>query len=101
LPTNALRRVAAAAALVGLVALPARLRAGPQDPDALAKVSRITVAELKKLIAAGSVVIIDVRNGEAFEAGHLPGAFSVPLDTVAARALELAAKKKTVVTYCS
>jgi predicted sulfurtransferase len=97
-----MRRAAAALALGMALAGTAVGGGTTQDPDALAKIPRITIPELEKLMTAGDVLLVDVRNTDGYEAGHLPGAISVPLDTVAARAGELAAtKKKTVVTYCS
>ena len=44
-------------------------------------IAEISVTELEKLIAAGSLVI-DVREAEEFAAGHVPTAVSIPLSTV-------------------
>ena len=44
-------------------------------------VAEISVTELEKLIAAGSLVI-DVRETDEFAAGHVPTAISIPLSTV-------------------
>jgi 3-mercaptopyruvate sulfurtransferase SseA len=68
---------------------------GPEDSP------RTTLAELKKLMDAGNVIVIDVRGDQAYRAGHIPGAVSVPLETVAARAAEWASATRPVVTYCS
>jgi rhodanese-related sulfurtransferase len=59
------------------------------------------LAEFKKLADSGGVIILDVRSVDQFRAGHIPGALSVPLDTVAARASEWKSATKPVVTYCS
>jgi rhodanese-related sulfurtransferase len=47
----------------------------------------------------GGVVVIDVRPGEEFEAGHLPYARSLPLSELKKRLKELP-KDKPLVAYC-
>ncbi len=47
----------------------------------------------------GAVVVIDVRPGEEFEAGHLPYARSLPLSELRKRLKELP-KDKPLVAYC-
>ena len=47
----------------------------------------------------GAVVVIDVRPGDEFEAGHLPYARSVPLSELKKRLKELP-KDKPLVAYC-
>ena len=44
-------------------------------------IAEISVTELEKLIAAGSLVI-DVRETDEFAAGHVPTAISIPLSTL-------------------
>lgn len=61
---------------------------------------RMTVEQLKKRLAAGGVVVVDVRGEAAYADGHIPGALSVPLNQVEARAGELR-KANAVVTYCA
>jgi 3-mercaptopyruvate sulfurtransferase SseA len=90
----------AAAVLAFLLLATIAPQAGLQD-DASSSKLRIEWAEFKKLHDAGSVVIVDVRGAESFEAGHIPGARSVPLDEVEKRADELKKLKKLIVTYCA
>lgn len=78
------------------------------SPTALAQykldestVVRIALPELKKRMAAGTVVVVDVRDAAAFAQGHIPGAWLIPVDTTAERAAELKKLGKMVVTYCS
>ena len=59
----------------------------------------VDAAELAKRMRAGEVVVIDVRSREDYEAGHLRGAISVPLDELARRVKTLA-KDRPVVAYC-
>ena len=56
-------------------------------------------AELLAASDAGQVVVLDVRPGDEYAAGHLPGAISIPLDELAARISEIPADVE-VVAYC-
>lgn len=54
------------------------------------------------ILDSRQIVVIDFRNAEAFtaERGHIPGAMSVPLDTIEFRLAEiLPYKESTVVVY--
>jgi hypothetical protein len=51
--------------------------------------------------AARAVTVVDVRDAGAFAAGHIPGALSVPLDSIEQAAERLRKTGKSVVTYCS
>jgi hypothetical protein len=62
---------------------------------------RIRQEEFKTLLAAGAVTVVDVRDAGAFAAGHIPGALSVPLDSVEQAGERLRKLGKPVVTYCS
>src|SRR5215212_1682166 len=53
------------------------------------------VARLRK----GDVVLVDVRPSEEFEAGHIDGARSIPIDELEQRLAELPADRE-VVAYC-
>ncbi|MGF7121032.1 ArsR/SmtB family transcription factor [Rhodococcus sp. BE178] len=55
--------------------------------------------ELATQMRSGSVVVLDVRPHAEFTAGHLPGAVSIPLDELGARADELPVRTHVVV-YC-
>lgn len=55
--------------------------------------------ELARRIAAGTVVLIDVRPPEEFEQGHIAGAVSVPLDELESWARAVP-KRKQIVAYC-
>ncbi|MBE7519550.1 MAG: metalloregulator ArsR/SmtB family transcription factor [Thermoflexaceae bacterium] len=65
------------------------------DPG-LAAISR---AELLERMAAGDVVVLDVRPGAEYRAGHIAGAVSIPLDELAARMAALPPGRQ-VVAYC-
>jgi rhodanese-related sulfurtransferase/DNA-binding transcriptional ArsR family regulator len=64
--------------------------------DDLAPIGR---AELIDRARAGDVTVVDVRPKEEFAAGHLPGALSIPVATLAHRLAELPPDRE-VVAYC-
>ena len=56
--------------------------------------------ELRRRIRSGEpLVVIDVRPTEEFDAGHLPGARSIPLDELEKRLRELP-RRREIVAYC-
>ena len=55
--------------------------------------------ELVERLRRGNVVLIDVRPGEEFSAGHIEGARSIPLEELEDRLSELPADRE-VVAYC-
>ena len=55
--------------------------------------------ELLNKAKSGEVVVIDVRPGEEYEAGHLPFARSMPLAVLKSRLAELP-KDRPVIAYC-
>ncbi|MDQ7029932.1 MAG: metalloregulator ArsR/SmtB family transcription factor [Ardenticatenia bacterium] len=60
---------------------------------------RISADELRVLMRRGEVILLDVRPREEYQAGHLPGAISVPLDELERRLNQLP-RDRTVVAYC-
>ncbi|MBA3931157.1 MAG: ArsR family transcriptional regulator, partial [Xanthomonas sp.] len=64
--------------------------------DSLEPVSR---NELLKRIEDGTVSVLDVRPGEEFALGHVPGAFSIPIQELERRLAELP-KDKDIIAYC-
>jgi rhodanese-related sulfurtransferase/DNA-binding MarR family transcriptional regulator len=59
----------------------------------------IAPEEVRAGLARGDVVLLDVRPRNEFEAGHLPGAQSMPLDELPRRLAELPTDV-LLVTYC-
>ena len=57
------------------------------------------ITELRRRLATGDVVLIDVRPEAEYRAGHIPGALSVPVEKLATmfRALP---QDKEIVAYC-
>jgi len=64
--------------------------------DALEPIGR---RELLKRADEGTVVVLDVRPTEEYRAGHIPGAISMPFETLAARLSSLP-RNKEIVAYC-
>ena len=59
----------------------------------------VTRPELLERARSGRVTVLDVRPAEEFEAGHIPGAVSIPIDELEERLGELP-KGREVVAYC-
>ncbi|GAA3152989.1 rhodanese-related sulfurtransferase/DNA-binding HxlR family transcriptional regulator [Kribbella aluminosa] len=62
-------------------------------------IAEVTRDELLRRLKAGDVTVVDVRPGEEYSAGHIPGAVSIPVDELADRLAELPAGT-TIVAYC-
>jgi rhodanese-related sulfurtransferase/DNA-binding transcriptional ArsR family regulator len=60
---------------------------------------KISADELRQRLSKNQVVLLDVRPHVEYQAGHLPGAISIPLDELERRLDELP-KSKTMVAYC-
>lgn len=72
------------------------LRQFRESPDLLEPVEKKT---LVKRVRKGEVILLDVRPEEEYRAGHIPGAFSMPLKELTARLSKLPREKK-IVAYC-
>lgn len=63
---------------------------------------RMTAVDRRRLLArirSGEVVVLDVRAASEYEAGHIPGARSVPLAELE-QALSTIPKTREIVAYC-
>jgi rhodanese-related sulfurtransferase/DNA-binding transcriptional ArsR family regulator len=58
-----------------------------------------SLPELLRRVDVGDVVLIDVRPRDEYDAGHLPGALSMPLDELRERIAELPRNSK-IAAYC-
>src|SRR5688500_12218875 len=74
--------------------------AAPAASDASAT-DRITVAELKKLVDAKNVLVVDVRSVDAYKTSHIPGSVSAPLAEIEKHIATLKSARKPIVTYCT
>ena len=55
--------------------------------------------ELMQLAASGEAMVIDVRPASEYEAGHVPGAINIPIDSLPQRLMELPHSQE-IVAYC-
>jgi len=60
---------------------------------------RIDPDVLVERVRRGEVILLDVRPREEYEAGHIPGALSVPLAELERRLSELP-RDREIVAYC-
>lgn len=67
-----------------------------ESRDALEPISR---DDLLQRASDGEVVVVDVRPGEEYRAGHIPGAASIPLNELVERLDELPSDTE-IVAYC-
>ncbi|WP_110932853.1 ArsR/SmtB family transcription factor [Paenibacillus bouchesdurhonensis] len=65
----------------------------------LSDVEEISMKELLKRMEAGEVTLIDVRPKDEYDAAHIPGALSMPMEELAEQLASLPASAR-VVAYC-
>jgi predicted sulfurtransferase len=63
-------------------------------------IRRVTTTELDDLMKQGKVLVLDVRNKDMYDRGHIRGAKLIPVQDVGQRARELP-RDKMIVAYCS
>lgn len=81
--------------------LMALLATGALSAQAIRNVPRTTIDELKPLMAAGTVLVIDVRHADEFAQGHIPGAVNLDYTLVTARGARFKDETRAIVTYCA
>jgi rhodanese-related sulfurtransferase len=62
-------------------------------------VEHVSATELQERLARGDVVVLDVRPEPEYNAGHIPGAQSVPIDALASLTPKLP-RRRQIVAYC-
>jgi rhodanese-related sulfurtransferase/DNA-binding transcriptional ArsR family regulator len=62
-------------------------------------IEQLTPLELNERLGRGEVVLLDVRPEPEYEAGHIPGALSAPLESLATIAATLP-RRREIVAYC-
>ena len=78
---------------------PAPPQTATQEPE-LVSVPRTKLADAKKDIDAGAVLVIDVRDAQAYIASHIPGAIQIPLARIEGE-ISYLPRNKPIVTYCT
>ena len=69
--------------------------------QAIRNVPRISIDELKALMAKNAVLVIDVRDADSFQKGRIPGAVNVDYTQVLQHAERFKGETRTIVTYCA
>ena len=64
-----------------------------------APVEAVSREELRRRLRSGHAILVDVRPGHEFDAGHIKGAVSIPLDELDERLAELPTDTE-VIAYC-
>jgi rhodanese-related sulfurtransferase/DNA-binding transcriptional ArsR family regulator len=67
--------------------------------DEMGKAKPVDRGELVRRVLDGEAFVIDVRPSEEYQAGHLPGALSIPLEELDAR-LNRLPRRREIVAYC-
>jgi len=71
------------------------------DAQAMRNVPRITIDEVKALMAQDRVILVDVRDPQSFADGHMPGALNVPFDHIPNYVDAWKKDTRLLVTYCA
>ncbi len=70
-------------------------------PHAPAEPGDVSYDELVRLLSDPAVVLVDVLPRASFDGGHIPGAISLPLDDIPARAAAaLPDLAQEIIVYC-
>ncbi len=79
---------------------PAELGQRSDEEKAKAALDRVTPDQLKQMVDAGNVTIIDVRDAESFGVSHIAGALHIPLSRIEGE-IGYLPKGKPIVAYCT
>lgn len=63
-------------------------------------VENVSLQEVKQGLADGSIILVDIREQNEWDAGHIPGATLHPLSTFDPAALPASGAGKRVVLHC-
>jgi rhodanese-related sulfurtransferase len=71
-------------------------------PQTDAEVPRVSLPDALAALESGEAVIVDVRSPDSYEASHIAGAISIPLEVIQTdpNALSLD-KDQWIITYCT
>jgi rhodanese-related sulfurtransferase len=86
---------------IAAIALMTVVATGVMAAQAMRNVPRISIDEVKTLMARKQVVLIDVRDPQSFAEGHMPGAINVPFDHIPKYVEQWKKEKRLLVTYCA
>jgi DNA-binding transcriptional ArsR family regulator/rhodanese-related sulfurtransferase len=69
------------------------------EKDAGSTASSVDMGALEDVVGPRRALLVDLRPAEEFDAGHLPGATSLPIDALPARLAELPSRRR-ILAYC-
>ena len=79
----------------------ATAEAWSKEEQAIRSVPRITIDELKVLMAQKAALVLDVREPGAFAKGRIPGAINIDYTQILARGAQFSGEQRTIVAYCA
>ena len=65
------------------------------------KMPRVSAQELKRLVAAGRAVAVDVRSAEEYRRAHIEGAINLPIQQIETGQYPKLPRDKRLVSYCT
>jgi len=65
------------------------------------KMPRISAEELKRLVAARQVLIVDVRSPDEYRQAHIQGAINLPVQEIEAGQYTKLPRDKRLISYCT
>ena len=71
-----------------------------QEEETYPEIARVSLAEAKAALDAGSAVFLDVRDPEPYAANHISGALNIPLGELETRQKDLD-PNQWIITYCT
>lgn len=71
------------------------------EEQAMRNVPRISIDEVKALMAKKQVILVDVRDPQSFAEGHMPGALNVPFDHIPKYVDDWKKDSRVLITYCA
>jgi rhodanese-related sulfurtransferase len=103
--------IAVCSSLVGLLmnhlsptGIPVFMRATAPHLPLPQGVTTMALPQVRAVVGANSMLVLDARSAEEYAAGHIPGALSLPLDAFEERFLDLAeiiGGAPEVLVYCA
>jgi hypothetical protein len=90
--------IAGLGAVIWAIQLGQQPDAGPTSSNPV--IDRVSMADAKTAWEAGTAVYIDVRAKNAYDSAHIPGAISMPLDTVEQQ-LNSLDPQAWIIPYCT
>lgn len=86
---------------IAAIALLSVMASGVLAAQAVRNVPRISIDDVKQMMAKKQVVLIDVRDPQSYAEGHIPGAINVPFDHIPNHVDQWKKEKRLLVTYCA